>query len=154
MAKRSIFPGIAVGVTAGYGQATRQWDVGATLGFALPMIDRGQSTVPAQQERAGAALATQQALTLQARWDIEAARQAAQLTYEAFASFLTDTQSTETSMLQEAEMQFKEARLSVLEWVDAIDTAQDVSARRMTLGRDARLAEVRLRRLVEVGNPG
>ena len=152
VAERSIFSGVALGVMAGYGQATRQWDVGATLTVPLPIIDRGQSTVPAQQERARVALAAQETLTLAARRDIAAALAAAQLTYQALEHFLADTQSTETSMVQEAEAQFREARLSVLEWVDAIDAAQNVSVRRMLLSRDARLAELRLRRLVEGGN--
>lgn len=154
VARKSVFPGIALRFLSAYGEATGQWDVGAGVELPLPVIDRGQSTIPAARSRARAAAEHNDALVLEAWQRIDAAYRATRQRLDAVQRFAEETEGADAGLVAEAEAQFREGRLSVLELVDGIATAQRVTVRRLELSRDARLAALQLRRLVEVGDVG
>jgi outer membrane protein, heavy metal efflux system len=151
VARRSVFPGISLRVIAGFGQAAGQWDLGAGVALPLPLIDRGQGSIEAASSRARSAEQSRDTLALAIQQRVTAAYDAARLRVEAFATFADSTRGADAQLVAEAEAQFREGRLTVLELVDGITTAQRITVRRLELARDARLAELQLRRLVEVG---
>ncbi|MCL2824717.1 MAG: efflux RND transporter permease subunit, partial [Polyangiaceae bacterium] len=153
VAKRSVFPGVTLQVMAGYGQAPRQWDVGGAVVLPLPILDRGQGTVPAAEGRAQAARSQIEAMVLAAQQRIDAQYQATQQRINAVTRYTQETDGADDNLLAEATAQFREGRLSVLELVDGIETAQRVTAMRIELARDAHLSEIMLRRLLLVGDP-
>jgi outer membrane protein TolC len=152
VARRNVFPGFALRVLGGFGQATGQWDVGVGVAMTLPVIDRGQYSIPASEARARAASESTAALQLETRQRVEAAYREAQQRLTAYTRFASETAGMDSGLTAESEAQFREGRLSVLELVDAITTANRVTVRRLELMRDLRLAVLRLRRLVEVGD--
>lgn len=151
LARRSVFPGLALRLFGGYGQATGQWDLGVGVSLPLPLVDRGQSAISAAESRARAANQLADAFVLEARQRITAAYRTAEQKLDATLHFIQETQGAETGLTAEAEAQFREGRFSVLELVDGVLAADRIAVRRLELARDAHLAEIQLRRLVEVG---
>lgn len=152
VARRSVVPGFALRVFGGFGQGPGQWDVGAGVAVPLPVVDRGQAAIPAAESRAQAARESTEALNLEIGQRVRAAYSAAKLRFGALERFVQETSSSSEALAAEAEAQFREGRLSILELVDSITASNALVVRRLELTRDARLAEQSVRRLVEVGD--
>ncbi len=151
VARRSVTQGVSVYLGAvegaGVGNAgERQFDIIAGVSVPLPIVDRGQGTIPAAEQRAEAARRTADAIALAARQRVEALWREVELRRGAFATWqVTGTPGVE-EMRHEAEVGYREGRLSILELVDAYTSFRDTRLRGIELSRDARNAEVQLGR--------
>jgi len=144
-------PGFTLRAIAGFGQGPGQWDLGVGVSLPLPVLDRGQGSISAAQSRARALAFDQEAATLKARQELTAAYQAAQTSLQAAEQYQHSTQGADTGLADEAQAQFREGRLTILELVDGTATAQEIAIKRIELAKSAHLAEVNLRKLTEVG---
>ncbi len=146
VAKRSVFPGIGVRIGAGFGQATGQLDIGAGLVVPLPLLERGQGSVGAAQARAQRSRHVVDALTTASAQRLRAARAEYLKRVETLVRFRAQTAGASDGMRGEAEAGYREARLSVLELVDAYQSHRDVRLRSLELAEDAQIAYVDLGR--------
>lgn len=150
VAQRNVFPGFGVRVGAGFGNNPGQLDLQIGVVVPLPLLDRGQAAVPAARARADAAAHQATAIALATDQRIAAAHAEATRRREALDRYRDASRSLSAGMRSEAEAGYREARLSVLELVDAYSSVRDARLRLVGLSVDARLAELALRRAVGV----
>ncbi len=159
VARRSVFQGISAYAGAAFGAGNpgspgqpgyHGTEVDIVLGMAipLPVLDRGQGTIPAAERRAYAADYVSRAMLVQARLRIEALYRELQLRRENLASYDETTPAEADEMLRMAEAQYREGRTQILELVDAYTSVRDARLRRLGLANDARVAELELARAV------
>jgi cobalt-zinc-cadmium efflux system outer membrane protein len=148
VARRSVFPGIAVRIGAGYGQSTGQLDFGAGLVIPLPLLERGQGTVVAAEARAEGTRHVAEALGAAIVQRIQASHAEYARRVEVFGRFRAQAGTLGDTMRGEAESGYREARLSVLELVDAYHSLRDARLRLLALAESAHLARVALQRAV------
>jgi outer membrane protein, heavy metal efflux system len=160
VARRAVFQGVSVYAGAVYGAGAddnpdhHQVDLMLGLSLPLPVIDRGQGTIPAAQGRADAARSVFDALSLAARQRVHAAWQEVDRRRRALAAWHLAGTSELREMRHEAEVGYREGRLSILELVDAYTSFRDARLRGLGLASDARAAEVLLGRAVGVALTG
>lgn len=142
VAKRSVFPGIGVRVGVGFGQAPGQLDVGGGVIVPLPVVERGQGSVRAAEARAEETRQLTDALVTAATQRVRAAHAEYEKRIEGLARFRTQTASATDGMRAEAEAGYREAKLSVLELVDAYLSVRDARLRLVQLAEEAQLARV------------
>jgi len=152
VAQRSVMPGLTLRAIAGYGQGPGQWDLGLGVALPLPVLDHGQGSISAAKSRARALALDREAATLKARQQLTAAYQTAQTSLQAAEQFQHSTQGADTGLAEEAQAQFREGRLTILELVDGTSTAQEIAIKRIQLAKAAHLAGLNLRKLTEVGD--
>ncbi|WP_394825848.1 TolC family protein [Pendulispora albinea] len=148
-AQRSVFPGIGVRLGAGYGQAPNQTDLGVGIVVPLPLVDRGQGLVPAARARAEANDALADAIVVAARERLNAAHAELLRRRETLEKYRAEMRVISLGMRSEAEAGYREARLSVLELVDAYQSFHDARLKMIELAVNASLAEVAVRRVLE-----
>jgi outer membrane protein TolC len=153
VATKQVFPGIGLRLGAGYGQSTGQLDVGAGLIVPLPLLERGQGTIAATQARADGNRYMTEALTTAVEQRVQAAHAEYVRRLEALSRFRARTSSVHDGMRGEAEAGYREAKLSVLELVDAYQSLRDARLRLLELAEDAHLAHVALGRAVGSQGP-
>ncbi len=155
VARRSVTQGITVSlgsvVGAGTGdQQQVQVDVMAGVSVPLALVDRGQGTIPAAEQRAEAARRTVDAITLASRQQVAGAWREVERRREALDAWRSGGTSGVREMRHEAEVAYREGRLSILELVDAYTSFRDARLREVVLSLDARSAEVSLGRAAGV----
>jgi outer membrane protein, heavy metal efflux system len=160
VARREIFSGIGVtlgtAIGGGYDPATRrqQIDVIAGIALPLPLIDRGQGTVPAARARAGAAVRDREAAVRETKVLL------AGLRYELRERRRAQRQLAEVglvraqSLLATVMAGYHDGAFSVLELVDALETLRDTRLTLADLAAAARLAEGRLLDTAGMLEPG
>ncbi|HWL88032.1 MAG TPA: TolC family protein, partial [Polyangiaceae bacterium] len=148
-AERNVFPGIGLRVGVGYGQGPSQTDLGVGIVVPLPLVDRGQGTVPAARARAEANDASADAILLAATERLRAAHAELARRRQTLEKYRADTRVISVGMRSEAEAGYREARLSVLELVDAYQSFHDARLHLIELVTSATLAEVTVRRIME-----
>ncbi|WP_394846502.1 CusA/CzcA family heavy metal efflux RND transporter [Pendulispora brunnea] len=148
-AQRSVFPGFGVRIGAGYGQAPNQTDLGVGIVLPIPLVDRGQGIVPAARARADANEALADAIVIAARERLTASHAELVRRRETLEKYRTETRQISMNMRSEAEAGYREARLSVLELVDAYQSFHDARLKMIDLASSASLAEVGVRRVLE-----
>ena len=148
-AERSVFPGFGLRLGAGYGQAPNQTDLGVGIVVPLPVVDRGQGAVPAARARAEVNDAVADAILISAREHLIAAHAELVRRRETLEKYRTETRVISVGMRSEAEAGYREARLSVLELVDAYQSFHDARVKVIDLATSASLAEVGVRRVLE-----
>lgn len=151
VARRSVVQGVNVyaGSVVGAGTGNNnEIQVDLSLGVSVPLaiVDRGQGTIPAAERRAEAARYYADAAVLAARQRLAAAWSEVQQRRTTEASFLLTESEDLRAMRHEAEVGYREGRLSILELVDAYTSYRDARLRGATLSGDARSAEVLLGR--------
>lgn len=156
VARRSVFPGVALYAGGAFGGGVgldnagtvtgRQvdWVVGVTL--PLPVVDRGQGSVPAAQHRAIAASDLAEALLVNAQQRVRALYAEVLRRRAALEEYRSTGAAAAGGMRREAEAGYREGRLSILELVDAYTSFRDARLRLVELAVGARLAEVQLGR--------
>ncbi len=149
--KRSVFRGIAVRVAAGFGQGPGQIDLGVGMSVPLPVVDAGGPTIRGAEHAAVSASLSADALAAEAEHDVAAAYLTVIQRRKAADDYAVRTREPSEKIVHEAEAGFREARLSVLDLVDAYRTAHETVASRIRLSRDAVIAEIDLRRAVVCG---
>jgi cobalt-zinc-cadmium efflux system outer membrane protein len=147
-AKRNVMPGIGVNVNGGYGAAPHQWDVGVGFSLPMPVIDRGQGTIPAARARAHQAEAYVNAVLVPAALRIRAMHLEVVTRRNALSAYLTLGVTSGDEMLTEAQAGYVAGRFSVLELADAFRAWRDARLRLIELATAARQAEIDLGRTV------
>lgn len=152
-AKRAVFPGIGLRVGAGYGQSTGQVDFAAGVTVPLPLLERGQGTVRSAQARAEASRFVAEALGTAVLQRVQAAHIETAKRIAALARFRDKTGSLSEGLRAQAEAGYREAKLTVLELVDAFDSLRDARLRLLELTETVHLASIALGRAVGQGLP-
>ena len=150
VAKRSVFPGIGVRFGAGYGQATGQIDLGVGVAVALPVFERGQGTIASAQARANSQKHVTDAITIAAEQRIAAAHAELVHRIDALSRFRSQLRTLSDGMRSEAEAGYREAKLSVLELVDAYQSLRSARLRSIELVEAAYVSKLALGRAVGV----
>lgn len=153
VARKLVFPGIGLRLGTGYGQSTGQLDVGAGVIVPLPLIERGQGSIMAAQARAEANSFIAEALTTAADQRVQAAHAEYVKRFAALSRFRTQTATVNEGMRGEAEAGYREAKLSVLELVDAYHSLRDARLRLLELAEGAQVASIALLRAVGAEGP-
>jgi outer membrane protein TolC len=149
-ARRNVWTGVGVSALGGFGAAPRQIDVGIGLSSALPVVDRGQASVPAAEKRAQAADAYRAAVLLPAAQRIAGMREEVLTRQRALEEYGKRAVVSGDEMLQEAQAGYVAGRFSVLELADAYGAWRESRLRAIDLAAAARKAEVDLEREVGV----
>jgi multidrug efflux system outer membrane protein len=149
-AKRSVWSGVGLSALGGFGAAPRQIDVGVGLNANLPVIDRGQGSVPAAESRARQAEASRAALLAPATQRIAGRRREVEARQRALEDYTQRANVASDEMLQEAQAGYVAGRFSVLELADAYSAWRESRLRALDLAAAARQAEVDLEREVGV----
>lgn len=148
VAKRLVFPGIGIRLGAGYGQSPGQVDLGVAVVAALPIIERGQGTVLAAEARREGRRQVAEALSTAAMQRVHAAHEELAKRAEVLTRFRAETSALNDGMRLEAQAGYREAKLSVLELVDAYQSLRDVRLRLVDLNEAVHLAKAALDRAV------
>jgi len=151
VARRMVFQGITVygGVAIGgnnYSQVTprvggTEIDVAVGVAFPLPLVDRGQGSIPAAEARAAAQRDYADAVRLAAAQRVASTYQEVLRRRATFEAYLQTGAVQAHGMRREAEAGYREGRLSVLELVDAYMAVRDGRLRAVFLAYDVRRAE-------------
>ncbi len=154
VARRSVFQGITVSAGAALGASVDtsnvpQMDLSVGVGLPLPILDRGQGTIPAAELRADAARAQYDALVLAARQQLAGYYDTARERQEAVTRYVATGVAGSAGMRAEAEVGYREGHIQILDLVDAYTSYRDARLRLLGLATAARAAEVDLRRAVE-----
>ena len=149
--KRSVFRGVGVRVSSGFGQGPGQIDLGVGVSVPLPVVDAGGPAIRSAEHTAESATLSADALAGEAEHELRATYTMVVQRRKAAEDYATRTREPSKKIVREAEAGFREARLSVLDLVDAYRTAHDTGASRIKLARDAAIAEIDLRRAVVCG---
>jgi cobalt-zinc-cadmium efflux system outer membrane protein len=152
-AEREVWPGVGLNVNGGFGAGPQQVDVGVGLTVPLPVIDRGQGSVTAAQQRAAEASAYLDGVLTPARelvYGVHAEVLARRLALE---HYLARAVASGDEMLVEAQAGYLAGRFSVLELADAYAAWRDARLRAVDLAAAARQSEVDLARAVGVRLP-
>ena len=152
VARRSIVPGFEVRAYSGYGQAPGQLDFGAGIAVPLPLINRGQGSIAAAEFRAVKAGYDVHALSLAAQQQVRAQLHAVEHRYDAVRRFQEETEGLDERLMVESTARYRDARMTILELVDAFQSVTQIGLMRVELLRDARIAEIDLRRQVTTGS--
>jgi cobalt-zinc-cadmium efflux system outer membrane protein len=162
VARRSVFQGVVLYAGAGLGAnycdpgnvacagmpnvGSREVDVTVGMTVPIPVIDRGQGTVPAAEARAVSSARVADALALAAEQRVTAIYRSLVRRREILMEY-RDTGVTRTAQMRsQAEAGYLGGRLSVLELVDAYTSYRDARLRLVNLAADARTGEVDLGR--------
>lgn len=154
LARREVFPGIGLRVAAGFGQGPGQVDVGAGLSLPLPVLSRGQGFVDRARAEARASESVARSLAIAAEQRLVAAHEAARQRREVSQRFVEMSRDAAEALQRQAAAGYQNGRLSVLELADASLSVRDMRLRDLELALLARMAELELRRVVEVGIVG
>lgn len=152
LARREIFPGIGVRVTAGFGEGPGHLDFGAGISVPLPILSRGQGFIDRARAEARASEELLRARALAAEQRLLAAHEAARQRREISQRFVEMSKEAAEALRRQAAAGYQDGRLSVLELADASLSVRDMRLRDLELAVQARLAEIELRRVVEVGH--
>jgi cobalt-zinc-cadmium efflux system outer membrane protein len=152
LARREVFPGVGFRVAAGFGQGPGQIDVGAGLSAPLPVLSRGQGFIDRARAETRAADSVARGLAVAAEQRLHAAYTAAQQRREVSQRYVEMSADAADALRRQAEVGYQNGRLSVLELADASFSVRDMRLRDLELARLARVAELGLRRVVEVGH--
>jgi outer membrane protein TolC len=145
-ARRSVFPGVGVRLGWGYGQGPGQVDLGVGVVVPLPVIERGQGTVVSADAKAEQNRQQADALVFAAGKRIRAAEAELALRVDAVTKYEEQQRALSDTMRSEAEAGYREAKLSVLELVDAYNSLRDTQLRLIDLSESAHVAKVDLGR--------
>lgn len=151
-ARRSVFPGLGVRVGAGYGQGPGQVDLGVGVVVPLPILERGQGTVVTANARADASRERARALSFTAQKQIGAALGELDVRVSALTAYREHVAKLNESARAEAEAGYREAKLSVLELVDAYSSLRDARLRLVDMSEAAHVARVDLGRALGAGD--
>lgn len=151
MAQRSVFPGFAIRVQSGFGQGPGQFDLGLGVSLPLPILDFGQGTIPAAEQRADALRDQADAIAYVAGVRLEAAHREAAQRLEAASRFTDSVTTIGPDMRAEMGAAYREARVSILELVDAYVSTREAALERIALTRQALQALVEIERALRVG---
>lgn len=152
VAKREIFPGIGLRVAAGFGQGPGQVDVGAGVTIPLPVLSRGQGFVDRARAEVRAADSVARTLVLAAEQRLQATHTVALGRHEASLRHVEMGRGAADALRLQAQAGYQNGRLSAFELVDASLSVRDMRLRDLQLAVAARLAELEVRRVVEVGD--
>jgi outer membrane protein TolC len=114
----------------------------------MPLLERGQGTVPAARARAEGTRYTADALATAVVQRIQAAHAEASKRVEVLERFRKETAVLNDGMRSEAEAGYRESKLSVLELVDAYNTLRDARLRLVDLTEAAHVARASLGRAI------
>jgi cobalt-zinc-cadmium efflux system outer membrane protein len=145
-ARKSVFPGLGVRLATGYGQGPGQVDVGLGVVVPLPVIERGQGTVLAANARAEQNQERARALAFAVTQRIRAAHAELAVRVEAARIYRENLRTLNENARSEAEAGYREAKLSVLELVDAYQSLRDARLRLVDLSEAAHVANIDLGR--------
>jgi outer membrane protein TolC len=151
VARREVFPGIGLRVAAGFGQGPGQVDVGAGVTVPLPILSRGQGFIDRARAEARAADSVARTLVLAAEQRLRAAHAVAEQRNEASQRHVAMSREAAEVLQQQAQAGYQNGRLSAFELADASLSVRDMRLRDLELATAARLAEVELRWVLEVG---
>lgn len=156
VARRSVFQGVVLYVGGAVGAGVGMDNTGAVTGrqidlvvgvtLPLPLVDRGQGSVPGAQHRAIAANEMAEALLVSAQQRVRASYAEVVRRRAALEEYRQTGAAAAGGMRREAEAGYREGRLSILELVDAYTSFRDAQLRLIELATGARLAEVQLGR--------
>lgn len=149
-AKRGVWSGVGLSALGGFGAAPRQIDVGVGLSSSLPVIDRGQGSIPAAEARARQAEAYRAAVLAPAAQRIAGRRREVDARQRALEDYTQRADVASDEMLAEAQAGYLAGRFSVLELADAYAAWRESRLRALDLAAAARHAEVELGREVGV----
>lgn len=152
VAERSVFPGFALRLQSGFGQGPGQFDVGIGISLPLPILDFGQGSIPAAEQRAEVARSAADALAYVALVRLEGAHREAAQRIEAASRFTDSVTVIGADMRAEIEAAYREARVSILELVDAYVSTREAAMERLALTRDAFQALLAIERALRVGD--
>ncbi len=152
-AKREVWQGMGLSVNGGFGAGPQQVDVGVGLTVALPVIDRGQGSVTAAQQRSAEATAYLDGVVLPARELIYGVHAEVEARRHALERYLARAVASGDEMLVEAQAGYLAGRFSVLELADAYNAWRDARLRAVELAASARQSEIDLARAVGVRLP-
>ncbi len=152
VAQRSVFQGFALRLQTGFGQGPGQFDLGLGVSIPLPILDYGQGSIDAAQQRADVARYAADALEYVALVRLEGAHREATQRIEAASRFTDSVIVISADMRGEIEAAYREARVSILELVDAYVSTRDAALERLTLTRDALQALLEIERALRVGD--
>jgi cobalt-zinc-cadmium efflux system outer membrane protein len=152
-AKRQVWPGVGLNVNGGFGAGPQQVDVGVGLTVALPVIDRGQGSVTAAQQRSAEASAYLDGVITPARELVYGVHAEVLARRQALEHYLARAVASGDEMLVEAQAGYLAGRFSVLELADAYNAWRDARLRAVQLAADARQSEIDLARAVGVRLP-
>ncbi|MDC0667073.1 TolC family protein [Nannocystis radixulma] len=153
VARREVFPGIGLRVAAGFGQGPGQVDVGAGLTVPLPILSRGQGFIDRARAEARAADSVARALVVAAEQRLHAAHEVARQRNDASLRHVAMSRDAAEALLHQAQANYQNGRLSAFELADASLSVREMHLRDLELALAARLAELEVRRVVEVGGP-
>lgn len=151
LARREVFPGLGLRIAAGFGQGPGQVDVGAGISIPIPILNRGQGHIDRARAEVRAAERTAAALLVGAEQRLAAAHITAVRHREASQRYTAMSRDAADALLRQATSGYRDGRLSVLELTDASLSVRDMRLRDLDLAVQARLAELHLRRVVDVG---
>lgn len=149
--RREVFPGFGVRVAAGFGQGPGQVDIGAGISIPIPILNRGQGFIDRARAERRAAESLSRTLLIAAEQRLLPVHQAAEQRRQASQRYEAMSKNAAEALQRQAEAGYRDGRLSVLELVDASVSIRDMRLRDLGLALLARLAELSLRRVVEVG---
>lgn len=151
LARREVFPGIGVRVGFGFGQGPGQFDIGGGLSVPLPVLSRGQGFIDRARAESRASESLARSLAVAAEQRLRAAHEAARQRREASQRHVEMNRDAAAALRRQAAAGYQDGRLSVLELADASLSVRDMRLRDLELALAARLAELELRAVVEVG---
>lgn len=152
VARRDIFPGIGLRVAAGFGQGPGQVDIGGGLSIPLPVISRGQGFVDRARAEMRAADSVARTLVVAAEQRLQATHAVALERHEASLRHVEMSRGAADALRLQAQAGYQNGRLSAFELVDASLSVREMRLRDLQLAVAARLAELDVRRVVEVGD--
>jgi len=148
VAKRSVAPGIGVRLGAGYGQAPGQADVSVGVVVPLPVLERGGGSIVAARAVAEERRARADALESSVVQRVRSAHAELSIRVAAFTKYREHVRQLDERLRSEAEAGYRDAKLSVLELVDALRSLRDARLRAVDLAEAAHLAKTALGRAV------
>jgi outer membrane protein, heavy metal efflux system len=149
-AKRQVWSGLGLNVNGGFGAGPQQVDVGVGLSAALPVVDRGQGSVTAAQQRSLEAQSYLDGIITPARELVFGIHAEVEARRHALARYLGRAVASGDEMLTEAQAGYLAGRFSVLELADAYGAWRDARLRAVDLAAATRQAEIDLARAVGV----
>ncbi|HEX5659416.1 MAG TPA: TolC family protein [Polyangiales bacterium] len=153
VSKRLVWPGVGLNVNGGFGAGPQQVDVGVGLTVALPVIDRGQGSVAAAQQRSAEATAYLDGVITPARELVYGVHAEVMARRHALERYLARAVASGDEMLVEAQAGYLAGRFSVLELADAYGAWRDARLRAVELAAATRQSEIDLARAVGVRLP-
>jgi cobalt-zinc-cadmium efflux system outer membrane protein len=147
VARRSVFPGVALQLAVGYGASPGQVDLGVGLTVPLPFVDRGQGSIPAAVARAASSRAFAGGLLALETPRLRGVFAEAQQRRAALAGFREVAPASSTEALTEAQAGYTNGRFSVLELADAYGSWRDAQQREIDLLEAVRQAELAVARV-------